>query len=160
MNDNDATKPLDDLLSPGSTLMVGTKANSGSIEFRPLTVARVSGSRIEILLDTHEDWVKILNEGESAYVTMSDTKANTWVSLRGHTAISTDAALIDELWNPFAGAYFDQGRDTPGIGVMSIDGNDGRYWSAPSGRIGSLISMVKAKLGTPEKSGEHGDIAL
>jgi hypothetical protein len=36
----------------------------------------------------------------------------------------------------------------------------GSYWSTPSGRIGSLISMVKAQLGDPEQSGEHGDVKL
>ena len=73
---------------------------------------------------------------------------------------TTDLALIDELWNPFAGAYFDQGRDTPGIAVMRIDADQGRYSTTPSGRVGSLISMVKAKLGGAEQSGEHGDVRL
>ncbi|MEO6125278.1 MAG: pyridoxamine 5'-phosphate oxidase family protein [Ilumatobacteraceae bacterium] len=162
MTDNqseDAAKYLHELLEPGSTLMVGT-GNAGSLEFRPLTVAGIWGNRIQILLDTNEEWVSALHDGGKAYVTMSDTKANTWVSLRGAASTTTEAQLIDDLWNPFAGAYFENGRDTPGIAVLQIDAEDGRYWSSPSGRLGSLISLVKAKLGNPEQSGEHGDIAL
>ena len=34
------------------------------------------------------------------------------------------------------------------------------YWSTPSGRLGSLISIVKAKFGNPENSGKHGDVKL
>jgi len=68
--------------------------------------------------------------------------------------------LIDELWNPFAAAYFDNGRDSPGIAVLRVIGERGTYWSTPSGRIGSLISMVKARFGDPEQSGEHGDVKL
>jgi general stress protein 26 len=158
--DDDPAKPLSELMKPGSTLMVGTRDASDELDFRPLTVARVSGHRIEILLDTNEPWVAALDQGDRVEVTMSDTKDNTWVALHGTVSISTDSKLIDELWNPFAGAYFDNGRDTPGIAVMQIDAGDGRYWTTASGRIGSLISIVRAKFGDPEESGEHGAIAL
>lgn len=160
MNSNASDTTLDELLEPGSTLMVGTRSANGDLEFRPLTVARVNGSRIEILLDSNEAWVRAFGEGDQTYVTMSDTRRNTWVSLRGRGSTTTDPGLIDELWNPFAGAYFDEGRATPGIAVMIVDGEDGRYWSTPSGRLGSLLSMVKAKLGSSEDSGDHGDITL
>ena len=43
---------------------------------------------------------------------------------------------------------------------MRIDADHGRYWTTPSGRVGNLISMVKAKLGGAEQSGEHGDVRL
>ena len=160
MNDNDPERPLDELLEAGSTLMVGTESLGGDLGFRPLTVARVVGARIEILLDTNEEWVRSFTDGDRVYVTMSDTRANKFVSTRGRGSTSADPAHIDELWNPFASAYFDDGRETPGIATLTIDIEDGRYWSAPSGRIGSLISLVKAKLGGPESSGEHGDIKL
>jgi general stress protein 26 len=158
MDRDDAAKPLDALMEPGTTLMVGT--GGVELEFRPMTVARVRDDTIEMLLDSNEHWVRSLGDGNVAYVTMSDNRANTWVSLRGSVSLSHDPALIDELWNPAAGAYFDNGRDTPGIAVLQITGEEGTYWSSPSGRIGSLIAMVKAQLGDPEQSGEHGDVAL
>lgn len=160
MNDNDPERPLHELLNPGSTLMVGTGSPGGDLEFRPLTVAAVTGARIEILLDTNEEWVRSFADGDPVFVTMSDTRENVWLSMRGRGATTTDAGRIDALWNPFASAYFDRGRETPGIAVLMIDGEEGRYWSTPAGRIGSLISMVKAKLGNPESSGQHGDIDL
>ena len=158
MNADDAPKPLDDLLSPGSTLMVGF--GESATEFRPLTVAKTESGRVEILLDTSEAWAKQLKNGDRAVATLSDSRTNTWVSMTGTATLTTDPKAIDALWNPAAAAYFDNGRDTPGITVLRIDGDDGRYWTAPSGRIGSLISMVKAKLGSPEDSGESGDLAL
>jgi general stress protein 26 len=158
MDRDDAAKPLDELMDAGSTLMVGT--GGVDLEFRPMTVARVRGDTIEMLLDTNEEWARSLNDGDVAHVTMSDNRTNTWVSLRGAASVSSDPGLIDELWNPAAGAYFDEGRETPGIAVLQIAGERGTYWSSPSGRIGSLISMVKAWFGDPEESGEHGDVKL
>jgi general stress protein 26 len=157
---SDATKPLDELLEPGSTLMVGTKSTSGELDFRPLTVARVRGPQVQILIDTTADWAGQLAQGDRAWVTMSDTRSNTWLSMDGRTSISHDPALIDELWNTFADAYFDNGRESPGIGVLEIDADRGTYWTSPSGRIGSVVSFVRAKLGSGEDSGEHGELAV
>lgn len=158
MDHDDAPKPLDELMKGGSTLMVGT--GGAELEFRPMTVARVAGDTIEMLLDSDEEWVAALQDGDVAYVTMSDNRNNTWVSLSGTVSLSSDPALIDELWNPAAGAYFDDGRDTPGIAVLRVTGERGAYWSSPSGRLGSLISMVKAQFGDPEQTDAHGDVRL
>jgi general stress protein 26 len=160
MQHDDPAKPLDALMEPGTTVMLGTAEAADRIEFRPMTVARVSGDVIEILLDSNEQWARALADGDVAYVTMSDNRANTWVSLRGSLSVSADPALIDELWNPAAGAFFDDGRDTPGIAVLRIAAERGAYWTSPGGRIGSVIAMVKAKLGDAEQSGEHGDVSL
>lgn len=160
MDDDDAPKDLTELLEPGSTLMVGTRPTIvGEMESRPLTAARVDGGRIDILLDSNEEWVAQLADGDRVHVTLSDNRRNVWVSLNGSASTTADQELIDELWNPFADSYFDNGRDTPGIAVLQIDTDQGRYWKGPGGgRLGSLIAAVKAKLGDPEQSGEHGDV--
>lgn len=160
MSTADAPKALADLVHPGTTLMVGIESAGSPLEFRPLTVARVLGGRLEILLDSSEPWATALHEGDVAHVTVSDNRENTWVSLRGTTSTTTDATVIDELWTPFAEAYFDGGRNTPGITVLRIDGSHGHYWTTTSGRLGSIISMLKAKFGDAEQSGESGAVAL
>lgn len=166
------TRALSDLLQPGATLMVGTDGDgpvdapgrpspasgAGGWAFRPLTVARVDGHVIDILLDTREEWAHRFHDGDPIHVTYSDTRSNDWVDLRATGTVSRDPALIDELWNPFAGAYFDDGRDTPGIAVLRITVESGRYWSTPSGRVGSLISMLTAADGHPQRSAEHGPV--
>jgi general stress protein 26 len=159
MTHDDPARPLDQLIEPGTTLMVGT-TTAQRLEFRPLTAARVEGDRIDILLDTNEEWVRSFTDGDEIHATVSDTRENVWVALHGNASITRDEALIDELWNPFAAAYFDNGRDTPGIAVLRVTADDGRYWTTTSGRIGSLVSMIKAKLGSPDDSGQHGDVAL
>lgn len=156
----DTPKALDELIEPGSTLMVGTTVPDGRLEFRPLTAARVRDGRIEILLDTNEQWVTGFHDGDRIDATMGDNRTNTWLSFSGTATITTDDRLIDELWNPFAAAYFDNGRESAGIAVFTIDVDRGRYWSTTSGRLGSLISMVRAKLGSPHDAGQHGEIAV
>lgn len=139
--------------------MVGTRSGQFyAWEFRPLTVAAVEGGIIDILLDTREDWVGRLTAGEEVEATLSDNRKNDWAHLSGTATVSTDPDLIDERWNPFASAFFEDGRDTPGIAVFRIRVATGRYWSSPSGRIGSLLSMVSAALGNDRGVGEHGTV--
>jgi len=159
-NTRETPRSLDDLLEPGSTLMVGTRSRGQTeLEFRPLTVARVVDDRIQVLLDTQEQWVADLVPPTPVEITLSDTRSNDWAHLKGTATLTTDPALIDELWNPFAGAYFEDGRDTPGIAVLQLETDSGRYWSSPSGRVGSLIATIKAKVSGAESAGDHGPIS-
>lgn len=64
------------------------------------------------------------------------------------------------LWNFAPEAYFDSGRVPPGIAVLRLQAHQGAYWTSPSGRVGSLIGMIEAKLGNAQDSGEHGAITL
>jgi general stress protein 26 len=153
---DEPTTTLDELLQPGTTVMVGTA--DPELRFRPLTVARVRDAAIDILVDGTEDWAAGLHGGDPAHVTLSDNRDNTWASLRGRASIRRDDAIVDEVWNPLAAAFFDDGRDTPGIAVLTVDVDEGRYWSSPSGRIGNLVSMVRAAVRGSDRSGEHGDV--
>ena len=103
-NTRETPRSLDDLLEPGSTLMVGTRSRGRTeLEFRPLTVARVVDDQIQVLLDTHEQWVADLVPPTPVEITLSDTRSNDWAHLTGTATLTDDPALIDELWNPFAG---------------------------------------------------------
>lgn len=155
---DDPTRTLADLTKGGTTLMVSTKLPDGSVDSRPLTVAAVDDDRIRILIDTTADWAKDLADGDWVHATLSDTRANDFAAMSGTLTTTQEPAVIDELWSPFAGAYFDDGRETPGITVMSIDVESGSFWDSPSGRIGSLVLLIKAKVGDGEDSGAHGDL--
>lgn len=72
--------------------------------------------------------------------------------------MTTERAEIDRYWNPGAAAFFD-GKDDTNLAVLHFDVSDGEYWTAPSGRIGSLIAMTKAAVGGDEAAGEQGPIA-
>ena len=156
---DDQQRSLESLFEPGTTCMIGTTSGANdALEFRPLTVARVDGTHVYVLLDTRERWVGEFTDGDVVHVTLSDNRSNDWAHVAGTGTVLHDEALIDELWNHFAGAYFDDGRATPGIAVFRLSVEQGRYWSTPSGRFGSVISMVSAALGRGSSGADKGDI--
>ena len=96
------------------------------------------------------------------HATISDDRHNTYVAMNGAAEIVTDRSEVDRLWNPAASAYFD--RDDPNVAVLRFDVSDGEFWDGPSGRLGSVVALLRAKLaGEGEdpgrKSGDQGPIA-
>lgn len=156
MSSQDPDKPLDELVDGGTTVMFGT-FEDGRVESRPMTIAGVDGARFSMLVDTTGDWVGAA-DGAAAHLTVSDVRENTFVSLNGTAHVSRDRAEAERLWNPAASAYF-EGPDDPKLAVLNFDATEGSYWTAPSGRLGSLISLVRAKIGDHDDAGDHGDVA-
>ena len=158
IHDSSENSKLSEMLSPGDTLMVAPAAPLSLA--RPLTISRVENDQIFMLVDSTVDWLRRLNNGDPILVTHSDSRKNVWVSLYGQMEMSRDQQLIDSLWNPAASAYFNDGRDSAGIAVMIIEVEAGEYWSSPAGRLGSIISLLKARFGDPADSRDHGTVEL
>lgn len=159
MNDHDSTKSLFDLFDAGTTIMFGTHMTDGTFASRPLTVARTQAHQLDVLIDSNTEWASAMHDGADAHVTLSDTRRNHWASLSGTVELSRDRGLIDELWSLPAEAFFDNGRETPGLAVLTFHVSEGRYWSSPGGRVGGLVSMIRAALGNSDDSGESGSIS-
>ena len=155
---DDAAKPLADLFDGGDTVMLMTMIGEEHSS-RPMTVAAVDGDRLSLLVDTTADWYRAVASGTAVvHVTLSDVRHNEFAALNGTALVSTDRHEIDRLWNAAASAFFD-GKDDPHLAVLHFDVEDGQYWDAPSGRLGSLVAMARAAIGGNEAAGDHGSIA-
>lgn len=157
MSDPAPAKALSELFDGGTTVMlmtmIGTEHSS-----RPMTVAGVDGDRLSFLVDTTAEWYSAVAGGSSVvHVTLSDTRANDYAALNGDVSVSAERAEIEKLWNPAASAFF-SGVDDPHLAVLRFDVTEGQYWDSPSGRLGSLLALVRAKLGGDDKAGDHGPI--
>lgn len=156
--DADAPRPLNELLQPGDTVMV--MAPDREAHARPLTLAAVDDHSLSMLVDARAEWAGSLRTGDRLTLSLSDNRRNSWVSLVGRAVVNDSPTVIDELWNPGAELFFDNGRDTPGIVALVLVVDDGSYWSSPSGRLGGLVSMVRAAIGDSDDFGDHGPVAL
>ncbi len=153
-------KTLDDALDGLRFAMVATAdpAHGGTWKARPLALAGTEGGVLRFLVSVDADWVEGLEQaGSPTTVTFSDPGKNTWVALQGSARTTDDRALVHELWNPAAGAYF-EGKDDPAVRVLEVDVSYGEFWDGPSGRVGQLLSIAKAALGG--QSGDQGDVVV
>ena len=147
---------LDDVLDGLRFAMVSTSDTSGPGLARPLTLLEQDGTTLRFLVARSAEWVTpILAGGAPVQAAFADPSANSCVSVRGEGRAYQDREVIDRLWNPAAGAYFD-GRDDPDIAVLELEVAEGEWWDGPSGKVGRAVSVVKAGLGI--EGDQHGDV--
>ena len=154
-------KTLDDVLDGLRFAMVGTADpdSGGQWRSRPLALAGKDGSVVRFLVSVDADWVDGLErEGSPATVTFSDPGKNTYVALQGEARTRDDRALIAELWNVGAASYF-EGKDDPKVRVLEVAVAYGEFWDGPDGRLGQVLAMAKAALGSGH-GGEQGDVIV
>jgi general stress protein 26 len=150
-------RSLNDALEHLHFAMVGTP--DGDVwKSRPLTLAGIDGSTLHFLVSNDADWVQALGSaGSPCTATFSDPAKNDYVALQGNARVLRDQRLIDALWSPEAGAYFD-GKDDPNIRVLAVDVAYGEYWDSPGGTVGRLLAMAKAAAGA--EAGKEGPIRV
>lgn len=154
----DTAKPLSELFDGGDTVMLMTMVGHEHTS-RPMTISGVEGDRLSMLVDTTAGWYDaVASRTAVVHITLSDVRHNDFAAVNGTATVTTERAEIDRHWNPAAAAFFD-GKDDPNLAVLHFDVSTGEYWTAPSGRIGSLIAMAKAAVSGDEAAGEQGSIA-
>jgi general stress protein 26 len=67
-----------------------------------------------------------------------------WVSIAGTATVSKDPAMIDELWNKAAEAWFENGKDDPTVALLKVKADTAEYWSIESNKLVSAVKYAKA----------------
>jgi general stress protein 26 len=68
------------------------------------------------------------------------------VSLSGHARLTQDRNLIDQFWSPFAGAWFEGGKDDPDVALLEIKIYKGEHWESEDNKVFQLYEIAKANL--------------
>ena len=65
-----------------------------------------------------------------------------FLSISGKARITKDKEMIDQLWNAFAKAWFQEGKDDPNISVIKIIPEKAYYWDTVHGKMVSLLKIA------------------
>ncbi|MBA3529851.1 MAG: pyridoxamine 5'-phosphate oxidase family protein [Propionibacteriaceae bacterium] len=69
---------------------------------------------------------------------------NGYVSIAGTATVSRDQAMIDELWNRHAAAWFEEGREDPAVALLRVKADSAEYWTVDSPKLVAAIKYAKA----------------
>ena len=84
-----------------------------------------------------------------------------WVSIAGTATVSHDRAMIDELWNAGAEAWFENGKDDPAVALLRIKADTAEYWTIESNKVVSAVKYAKAIVtGNRPDIGDNATIEL
>ena len=84
-----------------------------------------------------------------------------YLSIAGTATVTKDPALIDELWNAAAEAWFENGKEDPTVAVLCIHADSAEYWTTDTPKPVAMLKYVKAMVtgGQPDV-GENAVLKL
>jgi general stress protein 26 len=160
MTSNDDLDTIRTILSAGRFATVTTQTSAGALVSRPLALQdREFDGHLYFFTQDPSPKTADIAVNPEVNVAVDDGKGN--LSLSGTASVTRDAALIDELWNPFAEAWFEKGREDPSVALLDVEVKTAEYWSMDKPAIARGFEIVKGLVtkSTPDV-GENKTVTL
>ncbi|QGG95424.1 pyridoxamine 5'-phosphate oxidase family protein [Actinomarinicola tropica] len=159
-HDHDPVQHLKALATDQRVVMLTTADTSSALpqlEGRPLTVLDVDDAgTCWFLVDGTADWIGQVRGGGAASISGNDMSDGTWFSTSGRAELVEDRSRIDELWTPFAEAWF-EGANDPRLAALAVHVDTLAWWESADNRLVRLWKMATAALGSGQgDTGDHG----
>ncbi|MEM8750664.1 MAG: pyridoxamine 5'-phosphate oxidase family protein [Pseudomonadota bacterium] len=74
---------------------------------------------------------------------MNDDKLQ-YVSISGRGKVTTDRAMIKQMWGPYCDIWFTGDADTADVAVVLVEPTQAEYWDDNTGKIKMAYEMSKA----------------
>lgn len=98
---------------------------------------------------------------DKVYLQYLDNSKHHYLAITGSASIVNDRDKIEELWNPMAKAWFEEGKDDPSISLIRVTPQDGHYWDTRNGKLLTMLKIAAAAVtGTGTDGGVEGDLKL
>ncbi|MGL5837457.1 MAG: pyridoxamine 5'-phosphate oxidase family protein, partial [Sphingorhabdus sp.] len=65
-----------------------------------------------------------------------------WATVHGTLSQSQDRAMIDKLWNRYAAAWYEHGKDDPKIALIRLDPSEAEIWIDASSMVAGLKMLI------------------
>lgn len=142
-------------LSSDMTMMLGLDGVEDG-HARPMTAQfEDEGGPIWFFTSTDNGLVERLGEGNRAIATFVSKGHDLFATVHGSLRLDKDRATIDRLWNPFAAAWYEEGKDDPKLTLLRLDAERAEIWLDGS----SFVAGVKALLGVDPKKDYQDKVA-
>jgi len=166
MTEHENREKLWELIKDVRFAMISHQTETHEIHAQPMTM--LNSERMDedqnvyfILKDTN-DIVQAVEAGRNQLgLAFSKPSDDIYVSISAHGEISTDRALIDKLWNPWAENWFD-GKDDPSVRVLVAKAVSAEYWNVIDNKVTHLLKVLKGNITgkTEEPDSEHKRLDL
>lgn len=123
---------------------------------RPMTAQiEEEGGPIWFFTSKDNGIVERLSGSDRAIATFTSKGHDLFATVHGRLGLERDRAMVDKLWNPFAAAWYEEGKDDPKLALLRLDPERAEIWLDGS----SLVAGVKALLGVDPKKDYKDKVA-
>jgi len=166
MTDNQNREKLWKLIKGVRFTMISHTTDSQEIHSQPMTMLNTEhmneNKNLYFILKDTNDLVKAINSGRNHIgLSFAEPADSVYVSMSAHAQISTDAALIEKLWNPWAENWF-EGKTDPSVRVLVAEAISAEYWNVTDNKVTQLFKVLKGSLSgkTNEPDAQHQRLDL
>jgi general stress protein 26 len=140
----EAGKKIKELAEKNNTCFFCTALGAGgAVKTRPMSVQKVDDEGNFYFLsanDSHKN-AEIAQDPKVQLLFQGNAHSD-FLSIYGTATISTDKALIKELWEPIIKTWFTGGVDDPRITAIKVETIDGYYWDNKHGNTVAFAKML------------------
>lgn len=140
-----AVEKLQQLTKGENTCMFCTYGSANELQSRPMTLLKVDDEgNLWFMSDKSSKKNHAISENSAVAIFYLDTGKEKYLSLRGTAKILFDKKIIEELWNPFAKIWFQDGKDDPNISIIKVTPDQAHYWDTKHGKMVEFIKLASA----------------
>ncbi len=145
--------------------MLVHRRSDGQLHSAPLTTqnkAEDRGVALYFFISRKSEIAACVVEDAQVNVAYAHPGNDCYVSVSGKAAIVEDQTKKDDLFTPFAKAWFPGGATDPNMALLKIDIGHAEYWDVKESKMVQLAMMAKAAMTgkTPQNMGEHKEMNL
>ena len=148
------------IIRAAKVAILTTTTTTGELHSRPLAVldGTFEGS---VWFFTQDPSPKSDDIAANPEVNVAYADDKGYLSLAGTATIEHNPTRIDQLWNPMAEAWFENGRDDPTVALLRVDARSAEYWSSDKPGVVRAFEIAKAVVtkSAPDV-GENRTVAL
>ena len=145
-------------LKSDMTLMLGLVEGEGG-HARPMTSQLDSNNDgrgpIWFFTSKENDLVQMMGQGARALAHFVSKDHELWASFEGQLVPDNDRQTIDRLWNPYAAAWYEDGKDDPKLQLIRLDPDHAQIWLNEN----SAFAGIKTLLGVDPKKDYKDKVA-
>lgn len=155
-NDVDRVWTLMDKIS----ICMLTTWDGSNLHSRPMDArSRPAENAIYFLTDARHHKDDEIARYPKLALAFADTGDQKYASVSGTAVVSNDRALIKELWEPTAKAWWET-PDNPNIRVLKVTPTEAQFWDGPGTVVSMVKMMVAAATGTKPDLGDNRKVAM
>lgn len=148
---------LKDLAEGIGVCMFCTELTQLPISTRPMAVQEVDEyGNLWFISSSDSNKNFEIKEDNRVQLFFAKVSESTYLSVYGTATIYRDREKIEELWQPIAKAWFEEGSEDPKVTVIRVAASDAYYWDTKDGKLISLVKMAAAVI--IGKGGDDGGI--
>ena len=144
LSQQEAAKKIKELAEGADTCFFSTGISTGKrTPTRPMSVQKVDENGTLWFLsanDSHKN--QEIAEDPSVQLYFQGSAHSDFLELYGKASITTDKAVIKELWQPVLKTWFTEGENDPRITAIKVEPQEGYYWDTKHGNAVAGVKML------------------